>query len=312
MFNSRKIRYVFLVAILFLIILSSTSLAIVSPTKDFFVNDYAGVLTEETKDYIMKTNIELQQKTGAQIVVVTVSSLDGQSVEEYATELFRKFGIGDSKKNNGILLLCSTGERRLRIEVGYGLEGAITDGKAGMIRDEYITPYLRNNNYNQGIKNGFSAILQEVTNEYNITISNIEIENTTNESYQFSNIEIENTTNESYKYSFEFYMLAFFNVFIILCICIARFEKLSIKINKFKIKYMCILAILGGLSTKSIIETILLLVISVVSYLAIYFIIIINSGGDYNDFGGSSGGGSTGGFSGGGGSSGGGGASGSF
>ena len=292
MFNSRKIRSAVFIVILLLLMFSSYSFAIVSPTKDFFVNDYANVLTEETKEYIIKKNIELQQKTGAQIVVVTVSSIDGQSIEEYATELFRKFGIGDSKKNNGVLLLCLTEERMLRIEIGYGLEGAITDGKAGMIRDEYITPYLKNNNYNEGIKNGLSAILQEVTNEYNITISNVEIANTTDESSQ---------------YSFEFYILAFFDFFIILCICIAKFEELSIKINKFKIEYMCAVAILGGLSTKSIIETILLLVISIVSYLAIYFI-----SGNYNDFDGLSGGDSNDGFSGGGGTSGGGGASGNF
>ena len=113
----------------------------------------------------------MQQKTGAQIVVVTIKSLEGESIEEYATNLFRNFGIGDSQKNNGVLLLCSTGDRQFRIEVGYGLEGTLTDGKTGRIQDTYIIPYLKNNNYNDGIKNGFNAILNEVTNEYQITIS---------------------------------------------------------------------------------------------------------------------------------------------
>ena len=174
MYNSKKINNIILIILLFLLLLPIKSLGIVSPTKEFFVNDYADVLSEETKDYIIQANKELQQKTGAQIVVVTLKSLEGKSIEEYATDLFRSFGIGDSEKNNGVLLLCSTGDRLFRIEVGYGLEGTLTDGKTGRIQDEYIIPYLRNNKYNDGIKNGFSAILQEVSSEYGISITSQE------------------------------------------------------------------------------------------------------------------------------------------
>ena len=170
MFSSKKIKSIIFIIIIFLMMWSTKVCAVVSQTRDFFVNDYAEVLSEETKRYIMQTNQELEQKTGAQIVVVTVTSLDGQDLESYATELFRKFGIGDSKKNNGVLLLCSTGDRKFRIEVGYGLEGALTDGKTGRIQDEYIIPYLKDDNYDEGIKNGFSAVLSEVANEYNVTI----------------------------------------------------------------------------------------------------------------------------------------------
>lgn len=172
MYNSKKIKIIIPLCVLLIIAFASKVMAVVSQTNEFYVNDYAGILTQEVEDYIMQTNIELEQKTGAQIVVVTVKSLDGQTIEEYATELFRQFGIGDAKKNNGVLLLCSTGDRMFRIEVGYGLEGTLTDGKTGNIQDEYIIPYLRNDNYNEGIKNGFSAVLQEVIEEYGITINN--------------------------------------------------------------------------------------------------------------------------------------------
>ena len=176
MFNSKKLKKMLYFLLTFLMVLSIKSSVFakaetVKPTSDFYVNDYSGILTEETKNYIIKTNVELQQKTGAQIVVVTIKNLEGKSIEEYATNLFRNFGIGDSQKNNGVLLLCSTGDRQFRIEVGYGLEGTLTDGKTGRIQDTYIIPYLKNNNYNDGIKNGFNAILNEVTNEYQITIS---------------------------------------------------------------------------------------------------------------------------------------------
>ena len=168
--NSKFLKRIVFLTIWSLLVFSINSLAVVSQTSDFYVNDYANVLSEETKNSIMKANIDLQKKTGAQIVVVTVKTLDGKSIEEYATELFREFGIGDSKKNNGVLLLCSTGERQFRIEVGYGLEGKLTDGKTGRIQDEYIIPYLKKNNYDEGIKNGFAAVLKEVADEYDVEI----------------------------------------------------------------------------------------------------------------------------------------------
>ena len=143
MLTLNKAKKIVCLLILIMILLPLKTLAVVSQTNEFYVNDYAKILSSETKEYIINTNIELQKKTGAQIVVVTVSSLGGQSIEEYATELFRKFGIGDKNKNNGVLLLCSTGDRLFRIEVGYGLEGRLTDGKTGRIQDEYIIPYLK-------------------------------------------------------------------------------------------------------------------------------------------------------------------------
>ena len=153
------------VCILFLVVwmgVTTVSFAVVTPNAEFYVKDDANVLSEETEDYIMQTNIDLEQKTGAQIVVVTIPSLEGESIEEYANELFRAWGIGSKEKNNGLLLLCSTGDRLFRVEVGYGLEGILPDGKTGRMQDEYIIPYLKENNYDEGIRNGYSAFLQEI------------------------------------------------------------------------------------------------------------------------------------------------------
>lgn len=162
---------VWLVLLICIIGISISSYAVVKPTNEFYVNDYANVLSKETENYIISTNVELQKKTGAQIVVVTVPSLEGLEIEEYANTLFREFGIGDKQKNNGLLLLCSTGERKFRVEVGYGLEGILPDGKTGRMQDSYIIPYLKENNYDEGIKNGYSAFLQEIAGEYDIQIS---------------------------------------------------------------------------------------------------------------------------------------------
>lgn len=162
-----KIILIFFICI---ILFEIKSLSIVEQTELFYVNDYANLLNEDTKNYIVNINQDLENKTGAQIVVVTVQNLEGNSLEEYATKLFRKFGIGDRSKNNGVLLLLALEERQFRVEVGYGLEGVLPDGKTGRIQDNYIIPYLKENNWNDGIRNGFNAILDEIVKEYGIQI----------------------------------------------------------------------------------------------------------------------------------------------
>ncbi len=141
---------------------------IVKPTSDFYVNDYANILSSDTKKYIMDNSINLNNKTGAQIVVVTVNNLDGASIEDYSLEVARKFEIGDKEKNNGILLIVSKEDREIRIEVGYGLEGLINDAKAGRLLDDYAIPYLRDNNWDTGILNEYKAIYKELNNYYEL------------------------------------------------------------------------------------------------------------------------------------------------
>lgn len=174
----QRICFAFFLLLFIILILSNmtsvTLATVITPTSDFYVNDNAGILTTTTKQYIMNTNVELQKKTGAQIVVVTVKSLDGMSIEDYANQLFNSWGIGDKSKDNGLLLLCSYGDREFRVEVGYGLEGKLPDGKTGRMQDEYIIPYLREDKFDEGIKNGYSAFLKEVAEEYGVTITGSE------------------------------------------------------------------------------------------------------------------------------------------
>lgn len=163
-------RINFLILTFLLLVFIPDVSAKVNPTSDFYVNDYANILSSSTKDYIMEKSVALNKADGTQIVVVTVNSLDGEAIEDYAVELFRDFGIGDAKKNNGILILVSVNDRELRIEVGYGLEGIINDGKAGRIRDKYMIPYLKNNNWDEGIKNGYDAIYAEIVKGNNLDL----------------------------------------------------------------------------------------------------------------------------------------------
>lgn len=142
--------------------------AIPEPTSEFFVNDFAGVIDSSDEQAIQLAAVQLQEATTAQVVVVAIQSLEGEPLEDYAYQLFKEWGIGTAEENNGVLILVSIDDRQSRIEVGYGLEGALPDGKTGRIQDEYMIPYFRNNDYGSGIRNGFLAIVQEVYDEYGV------------------------------------------------------------------------------------------------------------------------------------------------
>ena len=169
MFRSIK-RAALLCVGLMLLLACACVFAKLSPTSEFYVNDFAGVLSGETRKYILDNSATLCEKTKAQVVVVTVRSLEGKSVEDYSLELFRSWGIGDEKLNNGLLVLLATEDRQVKIEVGYGLEGRVNDSKAGRFLDQYGVPYFKNNEWDEGIKAIYCALLGEVYDEYNLEV----------------------------------------------------------------------------------------------------------------------------------------------
>lgn len=130
-----------------------------------WVTDVPRALDAATVAQLNAMITELQRTTGAEMAVVVVASLDGQSVEEYAEKLFKLWGIGKADKDNGLLLLWSTGDRKVRIEVGYGLEGMIPDGKAGAILDTYVIPKFKEGQFDAGIIAGVVAVTKALGNE---------------------------------------------------------------------------------------------------------------------------------------------------
>lgn len=146
------------------------ALSIPSPNADFYVLDEVGVLSDSTLQTIKSVSIDLERKTKAQIVVVIVNDLGGISAETYSLTILRDWGIGDEKLNNGTLILLALDEKISRIEVGYGLEGALNDAKTGRIQDNYMLPYFDQDDVDQGILNGYLAIVSEVAKEYNVSI----------------------------------------------------------------------------------------------------------------------------------------------
>lgn len=164
-------KYIYFLIIFLFLLFPIKSYAIVKPTSNFYINDYANILSSETEQYILEKSVALNNADGTQIVVVTVPDLDGMSIEEYAYGLFNSFGIGDDEKNNGLLLLLALEERKFRVEVGDGLGGILPDGKTGRFQDEYIIPYLSENKWDEGIINGYDAFYSEI-----IKLSNLDIE----------------------------------------------------------------------------------------------------------------------------------------
>lgn len=142
-----------------------------SASSGIYVQDYAGVISAPVRGYLQNLGRQLEQKTTAQLVAVTVKSLNGAPLEDYSLKLLRDWGIGNKDKNNGVLLLVSTGDRRSRVEVGYGLEGALTDSLTGQIQDQYMVPFFRKGTYEEGIARGYEALALRIAKEYNVQLA---------------------------------------------------------------------------------------------------------------------------------------------
>lgn len=139
-----------------------------NPTSEFFVNDFGNVLTEADENEIFNNAENLYNACKAQVVVVTVDSLDGYEIEDYSIGLAREWGIGDKDDDSGILLLLSVDDREVRIEVGSGLEGALPDSKTGRILDTYGMEYFRNNDFSAGLTAVQDSLVNEVFIEYGL------------------------------------------------------------------------------------------------------------------------------------------------
>ncbi len=138
-----------------------------------FVNDFANVISTSDEQQLVSMITELQQKTGAEIAVVTIQSLDGGEIDDFINRLYEKWGVGQKGKDNGLMFLAAMKERKMRIEVGYGLEGAIPDSKAGRIRRDVITPYFKAGQPGKGIVVGVAALSQEVAKEYGVELTGV-------------------------------------------------------------------------------------------------------------------------------------------
>src|SRR6202030_683179 len=135
-----------------------------------YVSDLAGVISPEARTRLEALCAEVEQKTGAQMAVVTVQSLDGEGVENYAVNLFKQLVVGSKKDNRGVLLLVAPHERKYRIEVGYGLEPVINDARAGDA-GRAMVPFLRRGDFSGATETAAWQLAKYIADDRGVTLS---------------------------------------------------------------------------------------------------------------------------------------------
>jgi uncharacterized protein len=154
-----------LLSVFLLAALAIPALALTFPTLTGRVVDDANILDAAQRAALTQKLADLEAKSTDQLVVVTLKSLQGTSIEDYGYQLGRQWQIGQKDKNNGVLLIVAPNERKVRVEVGYGLEGTLTDLVSNFIIQNSILPRFRANDYPGGISRGVDDIIQVLTGD---------------------------------------------------------------------------------------------------------------------------------------------------
>ncbi len=137
-----------------------------------YVVDLAGVMNDNAKAQLNALLFELEQKTTAQVLVLTVQSLDGEDLESFSLDLaHNKWKLGQKGKDNGALLVVAVKDHKYRFEIGYGLEGVLPDSLVGTIGREYLVPYFRKGDYSSGIYTAVLAVIQTISSSEGVQIS---------------------------------------------------------------------------------------------------------------------------------------------
>lgn len=160
-----------LLTFLFLFLASIQAFCFEALNFNGFILDEANVISPENEAALNQILYELQTKTKTDVAVVTLKTLQGEAIEDVSLKIARENKLGDKKLNNGALILVVPNDRKARIEIGYGLEGALNDSKTGRILDEYMIPYFKEGNYEEGIIKGTLALTFEIAESYGVKLS---------------------------------------------------------------------------------------------------------------------------------------------
>ncbi|MDY6878907.1 MAG: TPM domain-containing protein [Thermodesulfobacteriota bacterium] len=135
------------------------------------VNDFAGVIGDSTERAIMAVSKELLQKTKIPVVVVTMPDIGGAEYNDYANRLYQTWGIGEKGVDKGVLIFVTIKERKMRIETGYGVEGILPDGLVGEIRDRFMMPHFKQDQFGEGLLKGTSAVAHIIAKNSGIALT---------------------------------------------------------------------------------------------------------------------------------------------
>ncbi|MDK9706483.1 MAG: TPM domain-containing protein [Desulforhopalus sp.] len=155
--------------VLGLALTGQAALAIEVPKLIARVNDYAAILSPATRQQLEDSLAKLEREESTQIAVLTITSLQGEVLEEFSLKVAETWRLGQKGRDNGALLLIAKNDRKLRIEVGYGLEGRLTDLAAGRIIRDVITPRFREGNFDLGVSDGVAAMISAVRGEFSFS-----------------------------------------------------------------------------------------------------------------------------------------------
>ena len=180
--KSRKVSLILTMMLLLIVTLSSTipvqasgfndksKIPIPQVQENVYVYDQDNILDDETEQKLNTLLVELERQTTAEVVVITVDSLLDMEIEDYSYELANTLGIGKAEEDNGVLLLISRNDEKVRLEIGKGLEGCLNDSKCGRILDNYFVPYREEDKYSEGTYKTIQAVVSVVAEEYEVTI----------------------------------------------------------------------------------------------------------------------------------------------
>jgi uncharacterized protein len=167
-----KFSAVYLIIHLLLLVPSTIYSISVPDRPTAYVMDLAGVINDNVEVNLNRYLRELEEKTSSQMVVLSIDSLEGESIEDLSIRIAHdKWKLGQKGKDNGVLLLIAIQERKYRIEVGYGLEGVLPDSLAGTIGRQYLVPYFKKGDYSTGILTASLAVISEVASDAGVEIT---------------------------------------------------------------------------------------------------------------------------------------------
>jgi uncharacterized protein len=141
------------------------------PMPTHYVEDYANVINDSDEHSLNGILQELNQKTGVQYIILTVLSTGGLPIEQFSIELAEKWKLGQKGKDNGMLFVLAKNDRRWRFEVGYGLEGFVTDQYCGRVGRNVLVPYLKKGDYSRGIYEANLQIIQRIASEAGVSLT---------------------------------------------------------------------------------------------------------------------------------------------
>jgi uncharacterized protein len=155
----------FLLVTILVLLAAAHAFALDVPALRGRVNDYAGVMRQEQARDLENRLAQFEQETGHQVAVLTIPTLDGEDIEGFSIRVAETWKVGRKGFDNGVILVVAVKDRRLRLEVGYGLEGVLPDATAKQITSNYIVPSFRTRDYAGGILAGTDAVLKVIKNE---------------------------------------------------------------------------------------------------------------------------------------------------